>query len=102
MGSSTRSSPPSELHDRALAQAAESPPRRRTAQALAKRAIDAGLDVTLDGRGLGLEQQLFAEEFATDDALPSASSRFLEHGDAGLRRSTWTRSAMAGDATPRR
>ena len=37
------------------------------AQGLAKRAIDGGLDITLDG-GLDLEQQLFAEVFATEDA----------------------------------
>ena len=37
------------------------------AQALAKRAIDAGLDITLGG-GLDLEQQLFAEVFETEDA----------------------------------
>ena len=37
------------------------------AQALAKRAIDEGLDGTLSA-GLALEQQLFAEVFATEDA----------------------------------
>lgn len=37
------------------------------AQALAKRAIDRGLDITLDG-GLTLEQQLFVEVFGTEDA----------------------------------
>ena len=48
------------------------------AQALAKRAIDRGLDITLDG-GLALEQQLFAEVFTTDDAQIGVAS-FLEQG----------------------
>ena len=37
------------------------------AQGLAKRAIDRGLDITLNG-GLDLEQQLFADVFRTEDA----------------------------------
>ena len=48
------------------------------AQGLAKRAIDRGLDITLDG-GLDLEQQLFVEVFGTDDARIGVES-FLEHG----------------------
>ena len=48
------------------------------AQGLAKRAIDRGLDITLNG-GLDLEQQLFAEVFTTDDARIGVQS-FLEHG----------------------
>ena len=48
------------------------------AQGYAKRAIDRGLDITLDG-GLDLEQQLFAEMFATDDARIGVAS-FQEHG----------------------
>jgi enoyl-CoA hydratase len=48
------------------------------AQALAKRAIDAGLDGSL-ADGLALEQDLFAEVFATDDAGIGVAS-FLEHG----------------------
>lgn len=48
------------------------------AQGLAKRAIDRGLDITLDG-GLDLEQQLFAEVFATGDARLGVDS-FREHG----------------------
>ncbi len=48
------------------------------AHALAKRAIDRGLDITLNG-GLDLEQQLFEEVFATDDAAVGVAS-FLEHG----------------------
>jgi enoyl-CoA hydratase len=45
---------------------------------LAKRAIDRGLDITLDG-GLDLEQQLFVEVFGTDDARVGVQS-FLERG----------------------
>jgi len=48
------------------------------AQALAKRAIDHGLDGSL-ADGLALEQDLFAEVFATDDAAIGVKS-FLEHG----------------------
>jgi enoyl-CoA hydratase len=48
------------------------------AQGLAKRAIDRGLDITLDG-GLDLEQQLFAEVFGTDDARIGVES-FKDHG----------------------
>ena len=48
------------------------------AQALAKRAIDEGLDVAL-AAGLRLEQELFVEVFATDDARIGVAS-FLEHG----------------------
>jgi enoyl-CoA hydratase/carnithine racemase len=48
------------------------------AQGLAKRAIDRGLDITLNG-GLDLEQQLFADVFATEDARIGVQA-FLEHG----------------------
>jgi enoyl-CoA hydratase len=48
------------------------------AHALAKRAIDRGLDITLNG-GLDLEQQLFVEVFGTDDARVGVRS-FLEDG----------------------
>ena len=48
------------------------------AQGLAKRAIDAGLQGPL-AAGLELEQELFAESFATDDARIGVAS-FLEHG----------------------
>jgi enoyl-CoA hydratase len=48
------------------------------AHALAKRAIDRGLDITLNG-GLDLEQQLFVEVFATDDATIGVES-FLAEG----------------------
>jgi enoyl-CoA hydratase/carnithine racemase len=48
------------------------------AQALAKQAIDRGLDTDL-AAGLRLEQDLFAEVFATDDARLGVAS-FLENG----------------------
>lgn len=48
------------------------------AQALAKRAVDAGLDATL-ADGLALERQAFVDVFATDDARTGVAS-FLEHG----------------------
>jgi enoyl-CoA hydratase len=48
------------------------------AQGLAKRAVDRGLDVSL-GSGLELEQELFTQVFATDDARIGVQS-FLEHG----------------------
>ncbi len=48
------------------------------AQGLAKQAIDRGLDASL-GAGLGLEQQLFAQVFGTDDAQVGVES-FQEHG----------------------
>lgn len=48
------------------------------AQALAKAAIDDGLQVTL-AEGLALEQAAFVEVFGTDDARLGVAS-FLEHG----------------------
>src|SRR5262245_53633682 len=50
--------PPDELHERALGLAAELARGALTAQALAKRAIDAGLDVGLPA-GLALEREAF-------------------------------------------
>jgi enoyl-CoA hydratase len=64
--------------DAALDWAAELAQGAVVAQGLAKRAIDRGLDITLDG-GLDLEQQLFAEVFATEDARVGVES-FREHG----------------------
>jgi enoyl-CoA hydratase len=69
---------PDQLLDRAIDKAAELARGAVAAQSLAKRAIDRGLDITLNG-GLDLEQQLFAEVFATDDARIGVAS-FLEHG----------------------
>jgi len=70
--------PHDELFDHALAKAAALAAGAVVAQGLAKRAIDRGLDITLNG-GLDLEQQLFAEVFATPDARTGVQS-FLEHG----------------------
>ncbi len=67
-----------EVLDRALAKAAELAAGAVVAQGLAKRAIDRGLDITLNG-GLDLEQQLFADVFQTNDARIGVQS-FLEHG----------------------
>ena len=50
----------------------------RSGPALAKRAIDEGLDGTL-ADGLALEQDLFEEVFGTEDAAVGVRS-FLEHG----------------------
>jgi enoyl-CoA hydratase len=70
--------PPDALHPRALALAAELAGGAVVAQELAKRAIDRGLEGPLDA-GLGLEQDLFAEVFGTEDARIGVAS-FLEHG----------------------
>ncbi|HEY8527340.1 MAG TPA: enoyl-CoA hydratase-related protein [Acidimicrobiales bacterium] len=70
--------PAGEALDRALARAAELARGAVVAQGLAKRAIDAGLDGSL-ADGLALEQELFAEVFATEDARIGVAS-FLEHG----------------------
>jgi enoyl-CoA hydratase/carnithine racemase len=70
--------PPDELHDRALARAAELARGAVVAQGLAKRAIDGGLDRSL-ADGLALEQEVFAEVFTTEDSRIGVAS-FLEHG----------------------
>ncbi|HEX2562656.1 MAG TPA: enoyl-CoA hydratase-related protein [Acidimicrobiales bacterium] len=70
--------PPVELHPRALALAAELARGAVVAQEIAKRAIDRGLEGPLDA-GLALEQDLFAEVFATEDAGIGVAS-FLKHG----------------------
>jgi enoyl-CoA hydratase len=69
---------PDALHDEARAWAASFAAGAVLAQGMAKRAIDRGLDITLNG-GLDLEQQLFVEVFRTDDARTGVAS-FLEHG----------------------
>jgi enoyl-CoA hydratase/carnithine racemase len=69
---------PDELHDRAFALAAELAAGAVVAQSLAKRAIDQGLETTL-ADGLALEQDLFVETFATEDARIGVAS-FLESG----------------------
>lgn len=66
------------LLDRALERAAALAAGAVSAQALAKRAIDDGLDLDI-GAGVQLEQDLFVEVFRTDDAVIGVRS-FLEHG----------------------
>jgi enoyl-CoA hydratase len=66
------------LHDRALALAAELAGGAVVAHGLAKRAIDEGLQGGL-AAGIELEQELFAQVFATEDARIGVAS-FLEHG----------------------
>jgi enoyl-CoA hydratase/carnithine racemase len=75
--------PAAELMDRALIRAAGLAGGAVAAQGLAKRAIDRGLDITLDG-GLELEQQLFVEVFRTDDSQVGVQS-FREHGPGKAR-----------------
>ncbi len=70
--------PADEVQDAALAWAAELAVGAVVAQGLAKRAIDRGLDVGL-GAGIDLEQELFAQVFATDDARIGVES-FRQHG----------------------
>jgi enoyl-CoA hydratase/carnithine racemase len=65
-------------HERALALAAEVANGALTAQAVAKRTIDAGLSVSL-AEGLAIEREAFVEVFATDDSRIGVAS-FLEHG----------------------
>jgi len=70
--------PPDQLHDRAYELAGQYARGPVVAHGFAKRAIDRGLDITLNG-GLDLEQQLFEEVFATEDARIGVTS-FLENG----------------------
>lgn len=70
--------PNDELLDRALAKAAELARGAVAAQAMAKQAIDRGLDGTIDD-GIQLEQELFVDVFRTDDAAIGIAS-FREHG----------------------
>jgi enoyl-CoA hydratase/carnithine racemase len=69
---------PDDLHDRALVRAAELAAGPAVAQAAAKRAIDEGLQGPLSA-GIQLEQELFVEVFASEDARTGVAS-FLEHG----------------------
>lgn len=70
--------PGDELLERARSRATTFASGALAAQALAKRAIDEGLDRTL-AEGLALEQDLFEAVFATDDAAIGVRA-FLEHG----------------------
>ena len=69
---------PDQLHERALALAAEVAKGAVQAQALVKRAVDEGLQNDL-GAGLRLEGGLFELVFHTDDSRVGVQS-FLEHG----------------------
>jgi enoyl-CoA hydratase len=69
---------PEGLNDRALERAAEFARGALAAQALAKRAIDGGLDLSLPD-GLQLEQENFVEVFRTQDSQIGVKS-FLENG----------------------
>jgi len=66
------------LNDRALGLAAEVAKGALVAQAMAKQAIDRGLDVDLSD-GLAIERQLFEDVFRTDDSRIGVAS-FLENG----------------------
>ena len=70
--------PHAELHDRALALAAEVAAGAVAAQAIAKRLIDQGLSTSL-ADGLRLEREGFVEVFGTEDSQIGVAS-FLEHG----------------------
>jgi enoyl-CoA hydratase/carnithine racemase len=83
MGLVDRVVPGDDLHAAVLEEAAAYAAGAVAAQALAKRAIDRGLDITLGG-GLDLEQQLFVEVFGTDDARIGVDS-FREHGPGKAR-----------------
>ncbi|MCZ7534803.1 MAG: enoyl-CoA hydratase/isomerase family protein [Acidimicrobiia bacterium] len=67
-----------EVEETAMRLAASFADGPAAAIALAKRAIDGGLDGPLPG-GLDLEHECFVESFATDDARAGIAS-FLEHG----------------------
>jgi enoyl-CoA hydratase/carnithine racemase len=78
IGLADRVVPGADVFDAAISWAAELAGGALAAQALAKRAVDEGLDGSL-ADGLGLEQDLFVEVFATEDAKTGVAS-FLEHG----------------------
>lgn len=69
---------PDELHEASLAWARELAAGPSAAIALAKAAIDQGLEGS-EAAGLDLEQDLFVEVFGTADARIGIES-FLEHG----------------------
>jgi enoyl-CoA hydratase len=69
---------PEQLHERALALAAEVARGAVLAQAMVKRAVDEGIEGAL-ADGLRLERQLFTDVFSTSDSQVGVAS-FLEHG----------------------
>lgn len=70
--------PTEELHERALALAAEVANGALVAQSLVKQAVDQGLGVTL-ADGLAIERRLFVDVFASADSQIGVQS-FLQHG----------------------
>ena len=70
--------PGDQLHERAIALAAELAKGATVAQAITKQTIDAGLSMSL-ADGLALEQRAFAAVFESDDSRIGVQS-FLEHG----------------------
>jgi len=70
--------PPEQLHERALGLAGELARGALAAQALAKQAIDLGLDVGLP-EGMAVERKRFVDAFRTEDSQIGVKS-FLEHG----------------------
>lgn len=70
--------PNDEMLDRAIDRAAALAKGAVTAQALAKHAIDQGMERPID-EGLVLEREMFVEVFKTEDAAAGVRS-FLEHG----------------------
>ena len=70
--------PHEQLHERAFALAADVAKGALAAQALAKRAIDEGMQRSL-ADGLALERELFVEVFRTDDSQTGVQS-FLANG----------------------
>ena len=83
MGLVDRVVPAAEAEEAARILAASLAAGPPAATALAKRAVDEGLDLTL-AEGLDLEQRLFAESFGTDDARIGVAS-FQEHGPGQAR-----------------
>ena len=69
---------PEELHERAIALAAEAAKGALVAQAICKRAIDEGLSTSLEA-GLAIERDAFVEVFGTEDSQIGVKS-FLENG----------------------
>ena len=78
IGLADRAVPAESVFETALAWAAELARGPLVAHSLAKRAIDEGLDGPL-ADGIALEQELFAEVFASEDAQIGVKS-FLENG----------------------
>lgn len=74
---------PHELHERAMGLAADVARGALVAQALAKRAVDEGLDLPL-AEGLALERRLFADVFTTDDSRIGVES-FTANGPGAAR-----------------